>query len=545
MSQNLRFVLFVLLSVAILAAWSHFFGPKPPPPGEAQKSPAPAQTAPTVPAPSGTTPAPGGDGVVPAPPVAEELPVQNIPVSTGLWKAVFSTKGAALASFELTGEKQQRHQGSGETGVNLVHVAEGQPLPLSAEVPVVGAGSTTVVGPEAVYRVASSGPNELVFERPVPGGVVRKSYRWTEGSYALGLEVAVPGEPAKAPMKLLYPAFEEKPEEGGFLSSGELHEAVCYLDGARSMEARGYQAHEDVPVAPEKTAAFVGQDEKYFLAAMAPRMAAPEARCALGSDGPTKMTATLTVPMAAGAGGAGAAFDLFLGPKASDQLEAFGHGAEVAIYNGSIAKAGKLLMPILKFFQGLTANWGLAIILLTVLVKLLTLPLANRQMESMEKMKLLGPKMEEIKKRYDGDPQRQNAETMRLYQEHGVSPIGCAVPMLVQMPIWWALYSTLQNSYELYNEPFFGWIHDLTVKDPFFVLPVLMTGSMVVTQLLTPQQTQQAPEMKAMTYAMPLMFGFMMAAYPAGLVLYIFTNNLLSIAHSWWYRRKVAAAKPA
>jgi YidC/Oxa1 family membrane protein insertase len=159
-------------------------------------------------------------------------------------------------------------------------------------------------------------------------------------------------------------------------------------------------------------------------------------------------------------------------------------------------------------------------------------------------MKALGPKMEAIKKQFDGDPQRQNVETMKLYKEHNISPIGCAVPMLVQMPIWWALYATLQNSYELYNEPFFGWVHDLTVHDPFYVLPVLMTASMLLTQLLTPQTSPQAEQMKAMTYGMPVFFGFMMMSLPAGLVLYIFTNNLLSIGHSLWFRRRTAAARP-
>ncbi len=332
---------------------------------------------------------------------------------------------------------------------------------------------------------------------------------------------------------------------GGFLSAKEVHEGVCYVDGERSMESRPYTAHEKPALVPEKPAAFTGIDEKYFLAALAPKEPNPAARCQLSSEGPTKLTATLAVPMTAHDGGSRAAFDLYLGPKQADRLQAFGHGADVAIYNGSIAKAGKLLMPILRFFHGLVGNWGIAIILLTLLVKLLTLPLANRQMDSMEKMKTLGPKMEEIKRKYEGQPEKQNAETMKLYSEHGVSPLGCAVPMLVQMPIWFALYSTLQNSYELYNEPFFGWIHDLTTRDPFYVLPLLMIVSMVATQLLTPQTTEQKPEMKMMTYGMPLMFGFMMAAYPAGLVLYIFTNNLLSIGHSFWFRRRVAARAAA
>jgi YidC/Oxa1 family membrane protein insertase len=176
-----------------------------------------------------------------------------------------------------------------------------------------------------------------------------------------------------------------------------------------------------------------------------------------------------------------------------------------------------------------------------MIVKGATLPLTHKQMQSMEKTKQLNPLIEKIKQKYAGDQERINAETMKLFKEQKHQPLAGCLPMLVQMPVWFALYSTLSTSFELYKEPFIhGWINDLTARDPFYILPVAMTATMMLTQVLTPQAGPPNAQMKTMMYVMPVMFGFFMLSLPAGLVLYIFTNNLLSITQSLWFRRRVA-----
>jgi len=533
MTQQVRFLLFVAISVGILTVWSAFFAPKPGPRTDVAEAPA---TTAQAPSPAPAAPPTPAQAVVPAAGDEPAPPVTTVVVETDDWTARFSTEGAALESFVLKGHKQQRHGAA--SGAELVHPGEGQARPLTVE--------TAGFGPATTYRVAWRTADALAFERTLGGTTLTKTYRFDRQGYRLGLELALrraDGASVTGEAKVVYPAFDPKPNRSGMFSQGEVHRAACFFAGDRSMETRLYGTEGEAPSSFDRSAAFAALDEKFFLAAMAPRQG--EARCVLSAPTATSLEAALTVPLASSAGGATAAFDLYLGPKETGRLQAFGHGADVSIYDGSIAKAGKLLLPVLKAFHAAVGNWGLAIILLTLLVKALTFPLAQRQMVSMEKMKALGPKMEAIKKQFDGDPQRQNVETMKLYKEHDISPIGCAVPMLVQMPIWWALYSTLQNSYELYNEPFLFWVHDLTVHDPFYVLPVLMTASMLLTQILTPQTSPQAEQMKAMTYGMPVFFGFMMMSLPAGLVLYIFTNNLLSIGHSLWFRRRAAAASPA
>lgn len=544
MSQQVRLLLSLLISGIILMVWSSYYAPKPRPkaPPAPAAANAPAEPAPAAP-PTIAPAVPGAPGEPPVP-VEPEPAVEPVAVEQpGYWKAVFTTKGAGLQSFVLQGDKQHKHTGGGQAeGVELAHpgLAQGRPAPLSVEL----GGAPLGLGGDLVYRKVSQTDRELVFERTKGPYTVRKTFRFEPNSYRLQLDVAVTragGALEPLPVKVLYPAFEEQPSSPGVFSQGEVHQGACYVAGERSMETRHYGTEGKPPLVPEKPAAFAAIDEKYFLAAIAPVKPA-EARCEIAAPSATELVAALQVQPAVEGASATASFDLFLGPKKADLLEhSFGHGAEVAVYDGSIAKAGKLLLPILRFFQGFVSNWGIAIILLTLLVKVVTFPLAHKQMVSMEKMKLLGPKMEEIKRKFEADPQRQQAETLKLYKEHDVNPVGCAVPMLVQMPIWWALYSTLQNSYDLYNEPFFGWIHDLTARDPFYVLPVLMTVTMVLTSVLTPQTSPQAQQMKAMTYGMPVMFGFMMMSLPSGLVLYIFTNNLLSIGQSLWFRRTQAA----
>ncbi len=553
MNQQGRFLLFIAISLLIIILWSAFFAPpppkaKPPPPKIATRStPAPKRPAPS--------PAPAPAPVAPAPRAAPEAapPVTTQVVDTRNWTATFTSRGAGIERFVLKGKKDRRHIGKVAEGVNLAHPAKDQPVPLSTTIGPAdqGFGATTR------YRVGKFDPKAgiLTYERTQNGLTVTKTFTWKDGSYALGLQVAVrsvTGAAATVPVKVEYSAWEAHPKTGGlfaFATRAEIHQAACYLAGSRSMDTRDYGKVE-APKTFTSAPAFAAIDEKYFLAAIAPQgglASAPGATCTLASPKPNELVASYSRALEVPAGGSGSAqFDLFLGPKATGLLHAWGHGSDVSVYNGSIAKVGKLLIPILRAFHHVANNWGVAIILLTVLVKVITLPLSHRQMKSMDQMKAIAPKLEAIKKKYEGNTQRINEETMKLYKEHNINPIGCAVPMLVQMPIWWALYETLGASYELYNEPFIhGWINDLTVMDPYYVLPILMTVTMFGTQLLTPQATPQQGQMKAMTYGMPIFFGFLMMALPAGLVLYIFTSNVLSILQSLWYRRRYPSPAPA
>ena len=200
----------------------------------------------------------------------------------------------------------------------------------------------------------------------------------------------------------------------------------------------------------------------------------------------------------------------------------------------------KALLWVMKGFQKVVGNWGVAIIFLTLLVKLILFPLTHKSMKSMQEMKKLAPEIEKLKAKYGEDKEKLNMAVMQLYKEHKVNPLGGCLPMLLQMPIWLALYGTLQTSVELFQERFL-WIPDLTAKDPYYILPVAMGISSFVMQKISPQPADNR-QAKMMLYVMPIFFTYLMLKLPAGLTLYILVNNLLSIAQQQILMRRQPAA---
>jgi YidC/Oxa1 family membrane protein insertase len=288
---------------------------------------------------------------------------------------------------------------------------------------------------------------------------------------------------------------------------------------------------------------WVGLDQHYFVSALVPT--SPEGECLFAKGRtPGASLAGLRVPVdqARSIG-----FKLFAGPKYVDLLRAYGRDLDTAVDYGSVTQYfaffARMLLWVMQKFHVLARNWGVAIILLTVLVKALLYPLTYKSMQSMQEMRKLQPEIEKLKAKLGDDKEKLNLAVMQLYQQHKVNPLGGCLPMLFQMPIWLALYATLQTSVELYREPFL-WIQDLTQMDPIYVLPLTMGASSFIMQKLSPQPADNA-QAKMLLYFMPAFFTFIMLKLPAGLTLYILVNNLLSIAQQQWMMRKQKAAEPA
>lgn len=228
----------------------------------------------------------------------------------------------------------------------------------------------------------------------------------------------------------------------------------------------------------------------------------------------------------------------YLGPKYFNALKVAGSRLETSIDFGFFAFLSKPMLWAMQLLYDLLkkagiVNWGIAIILLTLLIKLLTWPLTQKSMQSMKKMQRLKPEMDRLKEKYPDDKESQQREMMNLYVKHGINPIAGCLPMVLQMPIWIALYQTILYSVELYQAPFIpGWIEDLSAKDPVYVLPVMLGLAMLVQHKLTPQTMDNA-QAKIMGMVMPIFFTGIMLFLPAGLTLYIFVNTILGIAHQW------------
>jgi YidC/Oxa1 family membrane protein insertase len=233
----------------------------------------------------------------------------------------------------------------------------------------------------------------------------------------------------------------------------------------------------------------------------------------------------------------------YAGPKDQARLEAIAPNLNLTVDYGFLWWIAVPLFHLLEWLHGVVANWGVAIILLTLLVKLALYPLSAASYRSMANMRRVAPQMKRLQERYADDRQKLSQEMMGFYKKEKINPLGGCLPMLLQMPVFIALYWVLFESVELRQAPFFLWIRDLAVMDPYFVLPILMGGSMFLTQALNPPVPDpvQARVMKFM----PIMFTVMFLFFPAGLVLYWLVNNLLSLAQQWFITRQIEGAANA
>jgi len=234
----------------------------------------------------------------------------------------------------------------------------------------------------------------------------------------------------------------------------------------------------------------------------------------------------------------------YIGPKEHKILNAIDPILTNAIEYGWFTFAAKPLFAVLSWLHGIFGNWGWAIIALTALIRAILYPLTYKGMVSMQKMKELAPKLKELKAKYGKDPQKLNQMTMEMYKKHGANPLGGCLPMLLQIPVFFALYRTLLNAVELQGAPWILWINDLSRMDPYYVLPILMGASMFLQQRMTPNNFTDPMQEKVFKY-LPVVFTFFFVTFPSGLVLYWFTNNLFSIAQQYVVNQQFRNAKDA
>lgn len=233
----------------------------------------------------------------------------------------------------------------------------------------------------------------------------------------------------------------------------------------------------------------------------------------------------------------------YAGPKDQKRLEEISANLNLTVDYGFLWWLAVPLFSLLDWLHGVVANWGAAIILLTVMVKLVLYPLSQASYKSMANMRRVQPQMKRLQERYAGDRQKLSQEMMGLYKKEKVNPLGGCLPMLLPMPIFIALYWVLFESVELRQAPFILWIDDLAAMDPFFVLPLLMGGSMYLQQMISPMAGD--PMQVRMMKMMPIMFTVLFLFFPAGLVLYWLVNSVLSIAQQWYVIKRAETAVPA
>jgi len=264
---------------------------------------------------------------------------------------------------------------------------------------------------------------------------------------------------------------------------------------------------------------------------------------AITGDGWPRYVARVVSPVRELAAGESTEFEsrLYLGPKLQDEIPKIAPGLEYTVNYGIFTVFSKPLFWLLEHIHNVVGNWGWSIVLLTILIKAAFFKLTEAQYKSTARMRKLQPRIAQLKERYGEDRQRMSQAMMELYKKEKVNPLGGCLPILVQIPIFIALYWVLLESVELRQAPFILWIDNLSVRDPYFILPLLNAGFMFATQRLTPMVGMDPLQQKMMTM-MPIVFSIMFAFFPAGLVLYWATNAGLSLAQQYYITRKIAAA---
>ncbi|MCX7635164.1 MAG: membrane protein insertase YidC, partial [Syntrophales bacterium] len=459
-------------------------------------------------------------------------------VDTPLYRAVLSTHGAALKSFTL--KNYRKSLAKDAEPIEMVQLQPGMPLPLEVSFP-----SSTVDGGAGVafdtavksLDLTSSGENRsLVFTRTIPGAIkVEKAYTFNPAKYAFDLEVRVynlSDTPISQNASLNWHQYvDPKAETDSYAHDGPITYVGKDID---RQEVKKLEA--------EKTLGpgvlWSGFESKYFIAAMLPQNPSLTS-VAMAKDPRHLVSVSLRGPKnIIPPGQAGVySYTLYIGPKDYTLLKAQGLHLEEAIDFGSWLKwLAMPLLIILKFLYGYVHNYGIAIIILTILIKIIFWPLGNKSYESMKEMQKIQPKLQELREKYKNDRQRLSQETMALYRAHKVNPMGGCLPMLIQIPVFFGLYKTLLYAIELRHSPFFWWIKDLSDKDPYYITPIIMGGTMWIQQKMTPMGGD--PMQQKVMLWMPVIFTFLFLNFPSGLVIYWLFNNILSIGQQYYINKR-------
>ena len=395
----------------------------------------------------------------------------------------------------------------------------------------------------------AEGANEvsLRFVAATADGVqIRRTYTLARGSYALKVrdELVNAGTATWSGLVDRQLLRNPPPAKRGFTNpeAFSLSGAAWYSPEDKYKKRKYPDFVEDGPLDQQVTGGWVALSQHYFLAAWVPQKD-QGALYSLGVDGAIHRIEARgpQVTLAPGQRFASDAV-LWVGPKLAEQLDATGPDMGLALDYGMFTVLSKPIHWLLTQLHKLTANWGWAIVLLVVLIKLALYPLSAAQYKSMAKMRKFQPRIEQLKERYGDDKQKFQMAMLELYKKEKINPAGGCLPVLIQMPVFLALYYVLLEAVELRQAPWImGWVGDLTARDPFFVLPVLNAGIMFLTQRMTPMVGMD-PMQKKMMQMMPLAMGVMFAFFPAGLVLYWVTNGALGMLQQWWNTKRYADA---
>jgi YidC/Oxa1 family membrane protein insertase len=538
MKSEQRMLLAVAASILIFYVWSSYFAPPPQVPSQPVPTSAQEVLPPKVvdSIASAATRTPTDAIVDPQQDIAEK----TVTLTNALSDITFTNDGGYPTSWQL--HAYQEGAGKELQAVNMITAPNLEALAIRLD----GLGTLFPERPRYQMRQIGNGTVQFVWRSKDLD--VTKTFMVSDKNYVTNVTVEVRNKtnaPLQGRVGLEWEA--ENPagvEAGGFMTMlkgpQNIWHPLYYLNG--SLER--IENLDNVATDGGHDGVFwAGLENRYFLAAILPREVSTQTRFRVArvletaEHGTQVVSGLATAPMVIPTGGSiKQEFTIYVGPKEIEALKAVGSSLEAAIDYGFFGIVALPMLYLLKFFYAIISNYGIAIILLTLFIKLLLHPITKASMQSMRRMQKVQPQLKAIREKFKEDKQRLNMEMMQLFKTHKVNPMGGCLPMVLQIPVYIALYQVLWNSIELYRAPFFWFYTDLSAPDPFYITPVLLGVAFFLQQKLTPSPTAD-PAQQKMMMMMPIMFTGFMFFLPSGLVIYILINTLYSVLQQWLMNR--------
>lgn len=532
MDEKKRTTLAMVLTAIILIAWFAYMDRmkvEQEPEGPKDKKPAAeasqqAQAAKPV----STTP-------VPAPQVTAALP-STIVVKTPLYTATLSTLGAQITSFKLG-----RYLTTMDKDARPVEMLKAPMPALSLSKGATDAGVVYAAAEKGTVTVTDT-PRAIEFTAQTSGGItLRKIYTVDPKTYLLGYQTVIENRgasPVAVSGEMLFPnlyPLDKKLEGYAFQGPVFLGKHLEEFDIKKVKKPLSHREFTD-------KIQWFGFEDKYFLQAVISKTA-PDATLTVQRTDEKVVEMRYSLPPATIQPGTSVIRDnlIFIGPKEIHTLKATGYDLAKALDFGFFDIIAKPLLVSMNWIYKYTLSYGWTIIILTIIIKILLYPLTLKSFTSMKELQKIQPLMKEVQEQYKDDKQKMNQELMRLYQEHKINPLGGCLPMLLQIPILFALYRVFYSAIELRHTPFHivgTWLPDLSEADPYFITPVLMGITQFILQKMTP--TTGDPTQQKIMLIMPVVFTFMFIYFPSGLVIYWLVSNILSIVQQAYINRKHA-----
>jgi YidC/Oxa1 family membrane protein insertase len=587
MSDQVRGIVFVVISLLILFAWGHFYKPPVPPPqsnptqssapaGQQGSQQASAQQGATGNSSSAAAKSGATSAAAPNPSVVEAREEKTVVVESALFRVELSNRGGVVKTWQLNkyfDDQKPPHpldlvndtvaqqlgwpfslvlsdaQLEAKANSALYQVQAFSAVVVATEKTGSGSNAAAIAAARAAATNNGNGPLEapikIIFHWSDGHLDVTKSLNFSE-NYETTVEVAVTldGKPQLAAVAW----------RGGFGDKAVYNAAqlvtVYYKTGGKlnllQYKKLGVSGNQSQPAIQYGPLEFAGVEDQFFTASFLPDGTDISLwhwmqNHTVTADG--KQTSEPEAEMAAGTTtGAPLRMRVFVGPKDLALLEKIQPPLAELVNFGWTGIIAKPLLWILQTLHTKVSNWGWCIVLMTLVINIAMFPLKMKSWRSMQKMQKVGPEIRQIQDRYKkysmSDPRKKkmNEEVMAVYSREGINPLGSCLPMVFQMPIWWALWRVLNGAIELRHAPWMGWIHDLSAMDPYYILPITMTIMMYLMTKMTPQTTTDPAQQKMMAL-MPLMMGFIFFRLSSGLNLYMFTSNAVGIGQQYYLNK--------